>query len=62
MILAKNLGFYWEKLVVVPDFLIQILCGIILPALLRQMLDGLILKIFLFCQFLKYERFSSLMF
>ena len=42
---------------VVPDFLRQMLYGLILPALLIHILDGLIFKIvFLFWQVLKDER------
>ena len=58
MILVKKLDCYWEYVVVVPDFLRQMLYGLILPALLIHILDGLIFKIvFLFWQVLKYEIF-----
>ena len=61
MVLAKKLEFFWEELVVVPDFLRQILDGLIFPAFLRHMLESMILKIvILFWLFRKDEVFKKI--
>ena len=53
----RSLFFLGKKLVVIPALLRQILYGLILPAFVIQMLYGQILKIvFLFWKVLKYER------
>ena len=57
MVLSKKLVFLGKKLVVIPALLRQILYGLMLPAFVIQMLYGQILKIvFIFWKVLKYER------